>query len=72
MANERGKRRYKTGAEVVFQHAGILVGRVERMLFDGERVRYEVSAVLTFDVPEPEIVGGMAEIIGTADEACNG
>ena len=68
MAHGDVKRRYAAGDEIVFQHAGLLMGRVERVRFDGRKVRYQVSAVLTFDVPESAIIGREADVLGESDE----
>ena len=59
---------YRAGDEIMFQHEGLLTGRVERVTFTGRKVRYTVSAVLTFDVPESVIVGREADVLGEADE----
>ena len=59
---------YRAGDEIIFQHAGLLAGRVERVTFNGRKVRYEVSAVLTFDIPESAIVGREADVFGETDE----
>lgn len=59
---------YRAGDEILFQHAGLLTGRVKRVTFTGRKVRYEVSAVLTFDVPESCVVGRESEIVGGTEE----
>ena len=59
---------YITGDEIVFQHAGLLAGRVERVTADGCKVRYEVCAVLIFDIPESVIIGRESEILGGTEE----
>ena len=59
---------YRAGDEIVFTHAGLLTGRVERVTFTGRKVRYQVSAVLTFDVPESAVVGRESEIVGESEE----
>ena len=59
---------YRAGDEIIFQHAGLLTGRVERVTFQGRKVRYEVRAVLTFDVPESCVVGRESEVIGETEE----
>lgn len=58
---------YRAGDEIIFQHAGLLAGRVERVTFNGRKVRYQVSAVLTFDVPESAVVGRGADVLGEAE-----
>jgi hypothetical protein len=59
---------YRAGDEIMFQHAGLLAGRVERVTFCGRKVRYEVTAVLTFDVPESAVVGREADVLGEGEE----
>lgn len=59
---------FRAGDEIMFQHAGLLSGRVERVTFTGQRVRYEVTATLTFDVPESAIVGRESEILGGVEQ----
>ena len=59
---------YAAGDEVIFQHAGLLAGRVERVTFTGRKVRYEVTASLTFDIPESAIVGLCGDVIGETGE----
>ena len=63
---------YRAGDEIIFTHAGLLTGRVERVTFTGRKVCYQVSAVLTFDVPESGFVGRESEILGDAEEKRNG
>ena len=58
---------YMAGDEVVFQHEGLLTGRVERVTFTGRKVRYQVFAVLTFDVPESAIVGRESDVLGESE-----
>ncbi len=59
---------YCAGDEILFEHAGLLSGRVERVTFTGRKVRYTVSATLTFDVPESAIVGREAEVTVDVEE----
>jgi hypothetical protein len=59
---------YAAGDEILFGHAGLLSGTVERVTFSGRKVRYTVSATLTFDVPESAIVGREAEMMIDAEE----
>jgi hypothetical protein len=59
---------YRAGDEIIFQHAGLLAGTVERVTFSGRKVRYEVSAVLTFDVPESCVIGLCGDVIGKPEE----
>ena len=59
---------YCADDEVVFSFEGLLVGRVERVTFNGRKVRYEVSAVLTLDVPESAIIGREADVLGETEE----
>lgn len=59
---------YRVGDEIIFQHSGLLAGRVVCVRFDGCRARYEVAAVLTFDVPEVAIIGLESDVIGAAEE----
>lgn len=59
---------YRAGDELIFQHAGLLTGRVERVTFTGRKVRYTVSAVLTFDVLESAVVGREADVLGECEQ----
>ena len=59
---------YMAGDEIIFNHAGLLTGRVERVTFTGRKVRYQVRAVLTFDVPESAVVGRESEVLGETEE----
>ena len=58
---------YRAGDEIVFQHEGLLTGRVERVTFTGRKVRYEVSASLTFDVPESAIIGRESDVLSEVE-----
>jgi hypothetical protein len=58
---------YRAGDEVLFTYEGLLAGRVERVTFTGRKVRYEVTATLTFDVPESAVVGRESELLGTPE-----
>ncbi len=59
---------YAAGDEVMFQHAGLLAGRVERVNFCGRKVRYTVTATLTFDVPESAVVGRESDVLGETEQ----
>ena len=59
--------RYVAGDEIVFQHAGLLAGRVVCVRLDGCKMRYEVRAVLTFDVPESAIIGRESDVFGETE-----
>ena len=59
---------YRAGDEIIFQHEGLLTGRVERVTFNGRKVRYEVRAVLTFDVPESAIIGRESDVLGVTEK----
>ena len=48
--------RYAAGDEVLFQHEGLTPATVERVEFDGPRVRYVVRVSLVCEVPERLIV----------------
>jgi hypothetical protein len=60
--------RYAAGDEILFEHAGLLSGTVERVTFSGRKVRYTVSATLTFDVPESLILGRESDVTADAEE----
>ena len=59
---------YMAGDEILFNHAGLLSGRVERVRFEGRKVCYEVRVVLTFDVPESCVVGRESQVLGETEE----
>lgn len=48
---------FRGGDEVLFKFEGLLVGRVERVQFDGGKVRYELTLAAECEVPESLIVG---------------
>ncbi len=48
---------YRAGDEVLFKFNGLLLGTVERVRFDGCKVRYQLTLNLECDVPEGQIVG---------------
>lgn len=68
MAHGDIKRQYAAGDEVVFEYAGLLTGRVERVTLTACKVRYQVIATFTFDVPESAIVGLEKKIVGEINE----
>lgn len=47
---------YIVGDEIAFKFEGILFGTVERVEFQGRKVRYHVSLNLSFDVPDSLVV----------------
>jgi hypothetical protein len=65
---------HRAGDEVMFQHAGLLSGRVERVRFRGGRPVYTVTATLTFEVPGAAVVGRESDILhaseGNAQSKC--
>lgn len=48
---------YMAGHEVLFKFEGLLVGRVERVRFEGRKVRYQITLAADCEVPEGCVVG---------------
>ena len=58
-ANNRTLTRFGAGDEVFFKADSLLIGTVQRAMFDGTRVRYEIAVNLVCEVPERLVLDGM-------------
>jgi hypothetical protein len=48
--------RFRAGDEVLFRFDGLLPGKVERVSFEGRKVRYQLTLTLECEVPDSLIV----------------
>lgn len=51
--------RFGAGDEVFFRPDSLLIGTVQRAMFDGDKVRYEITVNLVCEVPERLVLDGM-------------
>jgi hypothetical protein len=58
---------FMAGDVVLFQFAGLLTGRVNRVRFHGRKVTYQMTVAVECEVPASAVIGRESEVLGAQE-----